>query len=422
MNKTNGAGDKTPSLLQPLVKKIFLAVPVGSGTITYDCAESILRNTHILRDNGIEVVPYFKPSHIYVDRERNLCIKAFLESDCNEMVFIDSDVSFEDNSLLKLLKHDKDIVGGVYPFRKDNEDDYPVVIRFNEQNNCKEEETGLVYADMIPTGFMRIQRRVFDRILEDSSDKSYSVVKDHEGVYTFFRTGILFPDDNTWYGEDVAFCKKWRMMGGELFVEPRITFYHTGMKQFKGNYHEHLMGRTIRICIDALDKQNDGLDGWMEKDELEQLKLLAEDSDSIVEIGSWKGRSTKILLEACEGNVYAVDHWNGSLADLSTLTAAGRDIYKDFIHNVGHYPNLIVLRGDSIEMATQFNGNKVDMVFIDAEHTYEGCKADIDAWLPKCKKYICGHDYNLDFPGVVQAVNEKFGKPEICNSIWWVKL
>lgn len=231
------------------MEKVFIAIPVGGGNLTYDCHESIIRNTHHLRDNGIKVTPYYHPCHIYIDMARNLCVDKFLSSDCNDLIFIDSDVGFDDDAIFKLLQHDKDIVAGAYPYRKDDQSGFPVIIDFNNKNNCKEEETGLVYAMVVPTGFMRIQRRVFEKIILLSDGKPenvYQIQKDSNGVYTFFRTGILFPNDNTWYGEDVAFCMWWKAMGGEIFIEPRINFTHTGFKQFKGNFHEYLLGRSTK--------------------------------------------------------------------------------------------------------------------------------------------------------------------------------
>jgi hypothetical protein len=215
----------------------------------------------------------------------------------------------------------------------------------------------------------------------------------------------------------------WKAIGGEIFLEPHINFTHTGMKQFKGNFHEYLMGRKVKVeDFGELDKNSEGLDGWMKPEELEVIKTLARQSGSVVEVGSWKGRSTKVLLENCKGPVYAVDHWKGTSTDLSILMAAGQDVYSKFIENVGHYPNLNILRGDSVDMAAAFNGNRVDMVFLDADHTYEGLKSDLEAWVPKCNRFICGHDYEDSFPGVIRAVDEKFDKANLTGSLWWVEL
>jgi hypothetical protein len=62
------------------------------------------------------------------------------------------------------------------------------------------------------------------------------------------------------------------------------------------------------------------------------------------------------------------------------------------------------------------------MVFIDAEHTYEGCKADIAAWLPKAQRLICGHDYSPEWPGVMQAVKEMIGPVRTVGTIWYKEL
>ena len=57
----------------------------------------------------------------------------------------------------------------------------------------------------------------------------------------------------------------------------------------------------------------------------------------------------------------------------------------------------------------RYKDSSLDFVFLDASHTYEDVKADIQAWKPKIKKggYLGGHDFQIDFPGVVQAVQEE---------------
>jgi hypothetical protein len=68
-----------------------------------------------------------------------------------------------------------------------------------------------------------------------------------------------------------------------------------------------------------------------------------------------------------------------------------------------------------------------DLVYIDANHTYEGCKDDILTtlkWKGKGLKFLGGHDYASWCPGVIQVVNEAFGKPDwtFSDSSWLVKI
>lgn len=402
----NERGGGNPSLSQRELMQILLAVATFDGKVTTQCCQSILKNTHILRDSGHKVTPFFNSGNVYIARARNICVHYFLASDCTDLIFVDADVAFDDDAMLKLLKHDKDIVAGIYPLKQEKLE-FPMTLKFDEvTQNCKEEETGLVMATMVPTGFLRIQRRVFEKMIAH-----YPMEKDHEEIYSFFDTGQIFPNDNSWYGEDTTFCKRWIAMGGELFIEPTINFTHTGVHHYKGNMHDYLMGRKVR-----LDYNTEGLKGWTSEKELGALSVLALRSKDVVEIGSWKGRSTKTLLESCKGTVYAVDHWNGTTTDISGDLAKAEDVFKEFMENVGSYQNLKIIKSSSVTAAESFNGKKVDMVFIDAGHTYEECKEDIEAWLPKCTKFISGHDYSYD--SVKRAVDEKFQNVNVMDQLW----
>jgi hypothetical protein len=65
-----------------------------------------------------------------------------------------------------------------------------------------------------------------------------------------------------------------------------------------------------------------------------------------------------------------------------------------------------------------------DMVYIDAEHSYEAVKKDIKLWLPHVKPggFISGHDYgHKRFPGVKQAVDEAFPRRQLLRHGIWVK-
>jgi len=158
----------------------------------------------------------------------------------------------------------------------------------------------------------------------------------------------------------------------------------------------------------------------MSEAELDWLRSAARQSESIAEIGCWKGRSTHALLEACPGPVYAVDHWRGSRDELDAAHHEARtgDIYGQFVKNVGHFSNLVVVRADSCVAARRVPD--VDMVFIDGCHLKEDVLADIEAWRPKTRVLMCGHD--IGYASVYQAVMEALGEFQIgVGSIWVVK-
>lgn len=175
---------------------------------------------------------------------------------------------------------------------------------------------------------------------------------------------------------------------------------------------------------------DNGIEGWMRFTEQQFLYHEAKKHKIIVEVGSWKGKSTHAICSGCkDGIVYAVDTWQGSIdeKDDTHWLAQREDVYETFKTNTNQFENLIKIKKPSVEGAKWFEDGSLDMVFIDAGHTYEAVIEDIEAWLPKVKPdgIICGHDY---LPGtwmdVIKAVDEKFGKPDSVEgySIWKVDL
>ncbi len=113
--------------------------------------------------------------------------------------------------------------------------------------------------------------------------------------------------------------------------------------------------------------------GWMFGAELQWLYETATTMKSVVEIGSWEGKSTHALLSGCSGIVIAVDTFKGSAIDPSHITttlAKEFDIYSRFKRHVGHFPNLTVMKMDSKKASEFFKPKSVDMIFIDGGDGY----------------------------------------------------
>jgi predicted O-methyltransferase YrrM len=163
------------------------------------------------------------------------------------------------------------------------------------------------------------------------------------------------------------------------------------------------------------------IEGWMSEEELDWLYQTAREMGSVIEIGSWKGRSTYELLSGCAGEVYAVDHWLGSPSAREFYRETEiSDVHSIFVANVGHFPNLRVIRKSSADAAEE--APSADMVFVDGDHEYEQVRNDLQLWTPKARKLICGHDYN--WPGVRRAVHEAFGERDFAaaGTIWALQI
>lgn len=152
--------------------------------------------------------------------------------------------------------------------------------------------------------------------------------------------------------------------------------------------------------------------GWMSDAELTYLAETAARSRSIVEIGSWKGRSTLALACNCPGMVYAVDTWEGTEQQGDELAQHEPGwLFEEFKRNTAGCANIVNCKGPSVEVAKwpSMAGLEFDMIFIDGYHAYEGVRDDILSWRPMLRDggILCGHDYIPPYwDGLLRAVHE----------------
>jgi len=82
----------------------------------------------------------------------------------------------------------------------------------------------------------------------------------------------------------------------------------------------------------------------------------------------------------------------------------------------------VIHTGTTHDVSKEFPNGYFDFVFIDADHSYEAVKRDIEDWMPKVRKggYLCGHDTQL--PGVQEAVKECVEDYEVYyDNFCWIK-
>lgn len=175
------------------------------------------------------------------------------------------------------------------------------------------------------------------------------------------------------------------------------------------------MGRAVNIDR-AL-----GIEGWMHPEELSWLATQAQTHMVIVEIGSFKGRSTRALADHAPGVVYAVDPWGPYKTKGRVL------VYEAFAANLADHiatAKVVPIRVRSQQLAEQWAGHpKADMVFIDGHHDEASVLRDIAVARSILTEdgLLCGHDYrHPGLPGVHRAVDQTFAHVQCCQSIWWV--
>lgn len=147
------------------------------------------------------------------------------------------------------------------------------------------------------------------------------------------------------------------------------------------------------------------------------------DNGHIIEIGSWKGKSSVFMaVEIINSNKQikfdCIDTWLGTANDQchkDIIKNINNKLFEVFLQNIKPVNNIITpIRKTSEEASLLYEDESVDIIFIDADHSEEAVKKDINLWLPKVKKngILAGHDY-FSWPGVQKAVNELIGNKNI---------
>lgn len=163
------------------------------------------------------------------------------------------------------------------------------------------------------------------------------------------------------------------------------------------------------------------VDGWMSEKELTWLAHTASECLTIVEFGSFMGRSTRALADNSPDDckIYAVDPWTGFYNNV--IPPISTFVMPQFIDNLRDHiesGKVIIRRMYSDSFSLDI---KVDMVFIDGDHSYEGVVHDINKARSILKPggMLCGHDYDvINWPGTVKAVNELLGLVSVEDTIW----
>lgn len=227
-----------------ITARVMVAMPCYGGKCYVVCMKQVMRLQEVLRENKIEMELFTLESESLISRARNVCATVFLKSQCTHLLFIDSDIVFDPESVLKMIKHDKMVMAGMYPMKsinfealKNNIHKFETLqqaLQFTGKRvgNVESFTDGIAKMKEAPTGFMLIQRQAFDIILEKCQSLSYrNDIAGYEQYtinnrfYDFFQVGV---HDDRYLSEDYGFCALLSKCSIERYSDPSIRFIHIG--------------------------------------------------------------------------------------------------------------------------------------------------------------------------------------------------
>jgi hypothetical protein len=233
--------------------KILIATPCYGGLVTDHFLISLLGLTRLLDKNAIEF-DFRTISDSLITRARNTMASALLhDRSFTHLLFIDADLGFDPAALLRYLAFGKEVVCGVYPLKRLNIAEirassaagdavaeaasylYSSTISLRDDNLP---EDGFLRAEYAATGFMLIARGVLERMAEAyptlrfGGDHAVSGAATADIRYAFFDTMIV---DGASLPEDYSFCRRWRDIGGEIWIDLTSRFSHVGGYVYRGD-------------------------------------------------------------------------------------------------------------------------------------------------------------------------------------------
>jgi hypothetical protein len=262
---------------------VYILTPCFASLCYVSYVHCLMNTISVFRKHNIELIIEFCRNDSLVSRARNnLVARAMGNPKMTHIMFIDNDISWDPNDILKLLISEKNLVGGIYPLKnynwqdivKDRKDpnntnivkkwiekknnsqfktaisDESIVqfnlLRYNVNylNNTLNIEKNLAKVKHLATGFMMIKRNVIEKMsmafpsTKYVDDVNFLKPEENKFAYALFDCGV---EEGHYFSEDWLFCHRWSKMGGSIWIDVSISLTHTGIEDYRGCYIASMM-------------------------------------------------------------------------------------------------------------------------------------------------------------------------------------
>ncbi len=230
-------------------RHIFFAIPTHDGRMQHETASSLVKATHTCQLLDIKWYLHFTSGCSLIPDARDILASEFLRGDWTDIVWLDTDISFEPEAFVRLVSHPVEMIAGIYRFKRDKEE-YPVnclsgSLQAIDPRSGQPSENGVFEVDHVPMGFCRMSRSVLERLAETRPRYRSDFVEAE--CWNFFDRAVV--DGKSW-GEDFEFCRRWRAIGGKVWVDPKMDLVHIGAKSFPGNLGIWLRNRMAPLTVE----------------------------------------------------------------------------------------------------------------------------------------------------------------------------
>jgi hypothetical protein len=219
---------------------------------------SVIKLQIELIKEGIQLMIDTTENESLVHRARNVAVGRFMQkTDADLFMFIDADVDFNADSVVRLVRSGHDVSVAIYPKKVVMWDQAKTAIEQGDDRNMamlssslvanigahrRSVENGFVEVLDGPTGFMVITRKAFEKMHEHFTDLNCK--NDHQNrdfdEYCAVFDCMIDPESRRYLSEDYAFCRRWQQVGGKIYADVHTTLGHVGNLPFSGCMNDRL--------------------------------------------------------------------------------------------------------------------------------------------------------------------------------------
>jgi hypothetical protein len=235
---------------------LFVATPCYGGLVTQRYMQSICSLLDYGNQNGIAVSVELLGYDSLITRGRNTLVTTFLDTPtATHLMFIDADIGFTPDQVGRMIALNEPVSAGSYPLKIIHYDQ--AVIDRNQAGEgldtaqlryvgapCLGDEAetrdGFVTADFAGTGFMLIQRAALTQMMSAYPETRFTASHNRAtpnlspNQYALFDC-IIEKETGHYLSEDYTFCKRWRAIGGKVWLDTQSKLMHIGPHEFVGD-------------------------------------------------------------------------------------------------------------------------------------------------------------------------------------------
>ncbi len=237
---------------------LFVATPCFGGQVASIFATSLLKLQQAVAAQVPPMTVRFvmRPDDALITRARATLLTAFLDDPkATHLLFVDADIGFEPDQVMRLIAFDADVTAAIYPVKRFDWDKVRQTVAADSRNPAAaslhyvvevadsgriEGRDGFIKVRYAGTGFLMIRRQAVERMcahhpeLKFRRDHSAHGSKDNPNRYALFDC-MIDSATGVYLSEDFSFCKRWTDMGGEIWADASSRLRHVGSTIFSGD-------------------------------------------------------------------------------------------------------------------------------------------------------------------------------------------